>query len=110
MQRQTEDWFQYVLWCDRSCRLSEANDGPEYADLRRQAYRTIGTWNSTADDAKVFTNPADLAAVRMALSVITGQEILLIMEPSRIIISMYLRVLIKQKYFSHMDFSGKKDC
>jgi TonB-linked SusC/RagA family outer membrane protein len=38
--------------------------GPQYADLRRQAFRTAGTWNSTADDSKVFTNPADLAAVQ----------------------------------------------
>jgi TonB-linked SusC/RagA family outer membrane protein len=38
--------------------------GPQYADLKRQAYRTAGTWNSTADDAKVFTSPADLAAVQ----------------------------------------------
>jgi len=38
--------------------------GPEFAEQKRQAYRTIGTWNSPADDAKVFTNPADLAAVQ----------------------------------------------
>jgi TonB-linked SusC/RagA family outer membrane protein len=38
--------------------------GSEYADLKRQAFRTIGTWNSPADDPKVFTNPADLAAVQ----------------------------------------------
>lgn len=38
--------------------------GPEYADLKRQAYRTAGTWNSSADDPKVFTSPADLAAVQ----------------------------------------------
>jgi len=38
--------------------------GPQYADLKRQASRTAGVWNSTADDAKVFTSPADLAAVQ----------------------------------------------
>jgi TonB-linked SusC/RagA family outer membrane protein len=42
--------------------------GPEYADLRRQAFRTIGTWNSPADDPKVFPNPADLAAVQNGTS------------------------------------------
>lgn len=42
--------------------------GPEYADLKRQAYRTIGTWNSTADDNKVFTNPNDLKAVQNGVS------------------------------------------
>lgn len=42
--------------------------GPEYADLKRQAYRTIGTWNSTADDNKVFTSAADLAAVNSGVS------------------------------------------
>jgi TonB-linked SusC/RagA family outer membrane protein len=36
--------------------------GPQYADLKRQAYRTIGTWNSPADDNKVFTSASDLAA------------------------------------------------
>jgi len=38
--------------------------GPQYADLKRQAYRTAGTWNSVADDSKVFTSAADLAAVQ----------------------------------------------
>ena len=42
--------------------------GPEYAELKRQAYRTIGTWTSPADDSKVFTSPADLAAVRDGIS------------------------------------------
>jgi TonB-linked SusC/RagA family outer membrane protein len=42
--------------------------GPQYADLKRQANRTIGKWNSTADDPKVFTNPADLAAVQNGTS------------------------------------------
>jgi TonB-linked SusC/RagA family outer membrane protein len=37
--------------------------GPQYANLKRQASRTAGLWNSTADDPKVFTTPADLAAV-----------------------------------------------
>lgn len=42
--------------------------GPEYADLKRQAYRTIGTWNSTADDNKVFTSASDLQAVQNGVS------------------------------------------
>ncbi len=42
--------------------------GPEYADLKRQSYRTIGTWNSTADDSKVFTSAAELAAVNNGTS------------------------------------------
>jgi TonB-linked SusC/RagA family outer membrane protein len=36
----------------------------QFANLRREAYRTIGTWNSPADDSKIFTNAADLAAVQ----------------------------------------------
>jgi TonB-linked SusC/RagA family outer membrane protein len=43
--------------------------GPQYADLKRQAYRTSGIWNSTADDSKVFTSAADLAAVNDKTSV-----------------------------------------
>lgn len=42
--------------------------GPQFADLKREGYRTIGTWNSTADDPKVFTNAADLAAVQNGVS------------------------------------------
>lgn len=38
--------------------------GPQYAQLKREAYRTIGTWNSVADDPKVFTNAADLASAQ----------------------------------------------
>ncbi|EHQ27447.1 TonB-linked SusC/RagA family outer membrane protein [Mucilaginibacter gracilis] len=38
--------------------------GPQYANLKREGYRTIGTWNSTADDPKVFTSSGDLAAVQ----------------------------------------------
>ena len=37
--------------------------GPQYADLKRQAARTTGLWHSTADDPKVFTSAAELAAV-----------------------------------------------
>jgi len=43
--------------------------GPQFADLKRQASRTAGLWNSTADDSKVFTTPADLAAVRNNASI-----------------------------------------
>ncbi|HEY0039934.1 MAG TPA: carboxypeptidase-like regulatory domain-containing protein, partial [Flavisolibacter sp.] len=42
--------------------------GPEYAELKRQANRTVGLWNSPADDNKVFTSAADLAAVRNGIS------------------------------------------
>ncbi len=42
--------------------------GPQFADLKRQASRTAGLWNSTADDSKVFTNAADLAAVNNNVS------------------------------------------
>ncbi len=42
--------------------------GPEYANLKRQASRTAGVWNSTADDSKVFTSAADLAAVQSGAS------------------------------------------
>ena len=42
--------------------------GPEYAELRRQAYRATGIWNSPADDSKVFNSAADLEAVRNGVS------------------------------------------
>ena len=42
--------------------------GPEFADLKRQAYRTTGLWNSPADDSLVFTSATDLAAVRNGVS------------------------------------------
>jgi TonB-linked SusC/RagA family outer membrane protein len=42
--------------------------GPQYANLKRESYRTIGTWNSTADDNKVFTSAADLQAVQNGTS------------------------------------------
>lgn len=42
--------------------------GPEFANLKRQAARTTGQWNSTADDSKVFTNASDLAAVTNGVS------------------------------------------
>ncbi|MBO0947893.1 SusC/RagA family TonB-linked outer membrane protein [Fibrella forsythiae] len=31
--------------------------GPEYIAFRREAYRAAGTWNSPADDAKIFNAP-----------------------------------------------------
>ena len=43
-------------------------NGQQYADLKRQAARTIGKWNSTADDPSVFTSAADLAAVQNGTS------------------------------------------
>jgi TonB-linked SusC/RagA family outer membrane protein len=36
--------------------------GPEFADLKRQGFRTVGKWNSTADDPSIFT-PAELAGI-----------------------------------------------
>lgn len=42
--------------------------GPQYANQKRQAYRTAGIWNSPADDNKVFTSPADLEAVQKGVS------------------------------------------
>jgi len=43
-------------------------NGTQFADLKRQAFKTSGTWNSTADDAKVFT-PAEIAAISANTSV-----------------------------------------
>ena len=42
--------------------------GPEYADLKRQGARTIGIWNSPADDNKVFTSQAERDAVNNGVS------------------------------------------
>lgn len=42
--------------------------GQEYANLKRQAARTIGRWNSPADDPNVFTSASDLAAVNNNIS------------------------------------------
>ncbi|MEP6674343.1 MAG: TonB-dependent receptor [Ferruginibacter sp.] len=42
--------------------------GPQYADLKRQSYRTIGTWNSPANDPLIFTSAAELAAVQNGTS------------------------------------------
>lgn len=42
--------------------------GPEFADLKRQAYRTNGLWNSPADDSTVFSSSTELAAVRNGTS------------------------------------------
>lgn len=43
-------------------------NGPQFANLKRQAYRTKGIWNSTADDPKVFTSAAELAAATSGAS------------------------------------------
>jgi TonB-linked SusC/RagA family outer membrane protein len=38
--------------------------GPQFAQLKREAYRTANpSYNAATDEAKVFTSPADLAAV-----------------------------------------------
>jgi TonB-linked SusC/RagA family outer membrane protein len=42
--------------------------GPQFANLKRESYRTIGTWNSPADDPKVFTSSSDLEAVQNGFS------------------------------------------
>jgi TonB-linked SusC/RagA family outer membrane protein len=36
--------------------------GPEYIAFKREAYRAIGTWNSPADDPRIF-NPLELNAI-----------------------------------------------
>jgi TonB-dependent starch-binding outer membrane protein SusC len=41
--------------------------GPQFAELKRQAYRTSGNWNSVADDPKIFS-PTELAAVQNGAS------------------------------------------
>ena len=38
-------------------------NGTQFAALKRQAYHTNGIWNSTADDSKVFTSAAEIAAI-----------------------------------------------
>jgi TonB-linked SusC/RagA family outer membrane protein len=42
--------------------------GPQFANLKRQAARTAGKWNSTADDPAVFLSAAELAAVTNKVS------------------------------------------
>jgi TonB-linked SusC/RagA family outer membrane protein len=43
--------------------------GPQFAELKRQAYRTANpAYNPATDEAKVFTSPADLAAVQSGAS------------------------------------------
>lgn len=41
--------------------------GPEFVELKRQAARTVGTWNSPADDPKIFS-AADLVAIQNGVS------------------------------------------
>ncbi|NWJ50075.1 MAG: SusC/RagA family TonB-linked outer membrane protein [Bacteroidetes bacterium] len=38
-------------------------NGTQFANLKRQAYKTNGIWNSTADDSKVFTSASEIAAI-----------------------------------------------
>lgn len=38
-------------------------DGPQYVAFRREAYRSVGTWNSPDDDSKIFT-PQMLTALQ----------------------------------------------
>lgn len=42
-------------------------NGTQFADLKRQAYRTNGKWNSTADDATIFTS-SELAGITNGVS------------------------------------------
>ncbi|MCU7551896.1 TonB-dependent receptor [Chitinophagaceae bacterium LB-8] len=41
----------------------EFQNGPEYVAFKREAFRAAGTWNSPADDSKIF-NAAQLAAIQ----------------------------------------------
>jgi len=43
-------------------------NGAQFAKLKREAYRTNGIWNSTADDSKVFTSAAEIAAINAGTS------------------------------------------
>jgi TonB-linked SusC/RagA family outer membrane protein len=36
--------------------------GQDYVNLRREAYRTVGQWNSPADDYRIFPNATEYAA------------------------------------------------
>jgi TonB-dependent starch-binding outer membrane protein SusC len=51
-------------------------NGLEFTNLKRQAFRTIGIWNSPVDDPKVFTNPADLVAIQNGTSTYWPGELL----------------------------------
>lgn len=42
----------------------ELRTGEDYIGLRREAYRTVGEWNSPADDHKIFPNADEFAAVQ----------------------------------------------
>jgi len=43
-------------------------NGTQFANLKREAYRTNGIWASTADDSKVFTSAAEIAAINAGTS------------------------------------------
>ena len=50
-------------------------NGAQFAELKRQASRTIGTWNSTADDSKIFS-ASELAAINSNASYYYPGELL----------------------------------
>ncbi|MCC5929656.1 MAG: TonB-dependent receptor [Cyclobacteriaceae bacterium] len=50
-------------------------DGPEWVDLRREARRTVGEWNSPADDANIF-NPTQLENFRNGIYTDWAQQLL----------------------------------
>ncbi|MEO5564306.1 MAG: TonB-dependent receptor [Chitinophagaceae bacterium] len=45
----------------------KAGNFEEYVDIRRQAFRTVGQWNSPADDAVAFSGAGELNAVQKGL-------------------------------------------
>ncbi|OUJ73574.1 hypothetical protein BXP70_14140 [Hymenobacter crusticola] len=45
-------------------RFPESRTGQDYLNLRREAWRTTGDWNSPDDDAKIFPEVGEYAAVQ----------------------------------------------
>lgn len=50
-------------------------DGNGYAQLRREAYRTIGTWNGTQDDSKIF-NTTEMSNIANGISTDFAKELM----------------------------------
>lgn len=55
--------FNSYYGISKESRYPAVLDGPGYVAIRREANRTVGKWNSPADDAKIFT-PQELAAIQ----------------------------------------------
>ncbi len=55
--------FNSYLGISTVSRYPSVLTGPEYAEIRREAKRTVGAWNSSADDAIIFT-AAEFAAIQ----------------------------------------------